>query len=347
MSRCKGTGEFVQLDDTFAAYTRDIIAAICYEDEAPMVEDAGKSAEWHNMTMNLVYQQPVAVHLPFLMKLVRILPDAILKLYPAGGTCARLRSNAIDHIETAKKQNRGMEAALKDVRSSMLRHMLLDKDLPQSEKSTDRLAQELMNVVGAGGSTPGTALTITTYHILSNPRVENKLRQELAGLTVNFPTEVPQLTDLERLPYLQACLKEGLRMGPGAIRRTPRCFPDDDVVYKDYVIPKNTPIGIATYYMHNDPEVFPEPFEFRPERWLADDISLLKRNWVPFSRGARGCAGINLAMSELSLGISTLFRADGPKLRLYETERRDIQPCYDRIIGVPAPDARGLRVTVH
>lgn len=50
---------------------------------------------------------------------------------------------------------------------------------------------------------------------------------------------------------------------------------------------------MSAYYMHTDPEVYPEPFEFRPERWLGTCVDpRMHRNYVPFTKGSRGCLGV-------------------------------------------------------
>lgn len=49
---------------------------------------------------------------------------------------------------------------------------------------------------------------------------------------------------------------------------------------------------MSAYYMHTDPEVYPEPFEFRPERWLGSVDPRMHRNYVPFTKGSRGCLGV-------------------------------------------------------
>ena len=49
---------------------------------------------------------------------------------------------------------------------------------------------------------------------------------------------------------------------------------------------------MGAYMMHTDPQVFPEPFNFIPERWLGDYDALMDRNFVPFTKGSRNCLGI-------------------------------------------------------
>lgn len=83
-----------------------------------------------------------------------------------------------------------------------------------------------------------------------------------------------------------------LSLSFGVMRRLPRCSPDVALKYKQWTIPKNTPVGMGAYMMYTDPEVYPEPFKFIPERWLGNYDPKMNRNWVPFTRGSRNCLGI-------------------------------------------------------
>jgi hypothetical protein len=92
-----------------------------------------------------------------------------------------------------------------------------------------------------------------------------------------------------------------------------RMAPDVELQYKEWTIPKNvssrwykypkltihtndgsvlqTPVGMTIYHMHRDPNVFPEPFKFKPERWLGDIDPRMNRNYVPWAKGSRDCLG--------------------------------------------------------
>lgn len=140
--------------------------------------------------------------------------------------------------------------------------------------------------------------------------MKERLQNELRDAMSDYPDTLPRMIDLEKLAYLQAIIKEGLRWGffqienyessglisrrlsYGVMRRLPRTSPDVALRYKDFVIPKNTPVGMSAYSLHTDPDVYPEPFSFIPERWLGDIDPRMNRNWVPFARGSRNCLGI-------------------------------------------------------
>jgi cytochrome P450 len=96
----------------------------------------------------------------------------------------------------------------KDAAHRTLFKSLLDSDLPPQEKTIDRLQDEGVTLVGAGQETVKGALTIATYYILQNPTVTKKLKEELL-VAFPEPANPPELSKLEQLPYLGACIQEG------------------------------------------------------------------------------------------------------------------------------------------
>lgn len=111
-------------------------------------------------------------------------------------------------------------------------------------------------------------------------------------------------TALEQKPYFWAIVQEALRVMPGVSHRMARVARCEDLHYEsqpgtagksyDYVIPRGTPIGMSSVLNHMDPGLFPDPDDFRPERWLLEDGSpnyKLHKYLLAFSRGSRACIG--------------------------------------------------------
>lgn len=191
-------------------------------------------------------------------------------------------------------------------------HGLLNGNLPDSEKTSDRLQQEANLLVVAGQDTTGECplffaftfsallrrLAITTaaimYHLLANPEKLKKLKEELA-VAIPDPQTTPDYGVMERLPYLSAVIQEGLRVNSGAATRMQRISPDEPLSYHDkdrdvtWTIPAGVPISMTQHLIHYNPNIFPKPWEFRPERWLENPR--LDRYLLSFSKGTRICAG--------------------------------------------------------
>jgi cytochrome P450 len=102
-------------------------------------------------------------------------------------------------------------------------HTLLRSDLPAQEKETRRLAEEAVLLVGAGTHTTSWILTVITFYLLSNRSLLEKLRDELRTVLPETNSHA-SLMQLEKLPFLSAVLKEGLRMGHGAATRSARMW---------------------------------------------------------------------------------------------------------------------------
>lgn len=109
---------------------------------------------------------------------------------------------------------------------------------------------------------------------------------------------------------------------------------------------------MSTGLVHLNPEIFPEPLDFRPERWLENEK--LNRYLNPFSRGTRQCLGINLAYYEIYLCVASVFSryglADnhGPDgyFELFETTREDVELKHDLFIPQGKAGTQGIRVVV-
>lgn len=85
---------------------------------------------------------------------------------------------------------------------------LLDSDLPPEELSVKRLGEEANIILGAATETTKGVLTVATFHLLDNPTLHKKLREELVSAIPEKDTILP-LSQLEKLPYLTACIQEG------------------------------------------------------------------------------------------------------------------------------------------
>ena len=239
-------------------------------------------------------------------------------------------------------------------------HDILNSSLPEVEKRTSRLADEGATVVSAGTVTTAWTLPVTVYYLLTNPDVLRKLKEELHK-AIPDPTKSTPLVELENLPYLTGVIQEGLRLSYGICSRLERTAPDETLLFTDpstnkaWKIPPGTPVAMTSYIIHRNPDIFPSPLEYRPERWL--EYPRLDKYLVSFSKGKMQCLGINLAYAELYLMLAKLFRVYGSEevkmdgdigwLELFDTNfERDIDIAEDRFIPLSRRDTNGVRVLV-
>ncbi|KAK6065820.1 cytochrome P450 3A31 [Seiridium cupressi] len=115
--------------------------------------------------------------------------------------------------------------------------------------------------------------------------------------------------DLAGCRYLRGCIDESLRMAsPVGTTLWRELGSREDgrgpLVVDGHTIPHGTLVGVNIYSLHHNEEYFPDPFVFRPERWLGDDADKARAAFTPFSVGSRTCAGKPLAYQEISLALA-------------------------------------------
>jgi cytochrome P450 len=186
--------------------------------------------------------------------------------------------------------------------------MLLDAKDDEGRGMTDvELRDELVTALAAGHETTATALAWATERILSHPGVYERLRSEVRTLS---DTGDPDPEKLAALPYLDATVKEVMRMRPvlplvGRILKEP-------FTIGAYDLPVGTAVAPCIYLAQRDPDVYPEPAEFRPERFLGTQPD--PYSWLPFGGGVRRCIGAAFAIYEMKIVLGTILAACDLKL---------------------------------
>lgn len=167
---------------------------------------------------------------------------------------------------------------------------IVNSNLPPTEKTFDRIFEEIATVTGAAFETTASVLRLIIFHVFSNKEILDCLRTEITAATAKSPGPV-QLQTLEQLPYLTAVLMEGLRLSPALSSRTPRVS-DRDISYGNWRIPAGTPVGMTVLLMHTDETLYPDQMRFDPERWTGASRKTGEKTFAPFSRGTRMCLGM-------------------------------------------------------
>lgn len=189
------------------------------------------------------------------------------------------------------------------------------------------------------------ALRLITYHVLANPSIHRKLVDELDTVASSRSAPAP-LAKLENLPYLSALILEGLRLSYGVSHRLGRASPDVALSYHGQTIPAGTTVTMSSVLIHDNPNIYPEPSVFNPDRWLADDSQKrLQRYLVSFGKGTRMCAGLNLAYAEIYLTLASVFRRYDFEM-VNVVRERDIDITHDFFNTSSSLESKGMNVRV-
>ncbi|XP_021290830.1 geraniol 8-hydroxylase-like [Herrania umbratica] len=158
----------------------------------------------------------------------------------------------------------------------------------------------------AGTDTTSVSLEWAMAELLQNPKVLQKAQVELKK-TIGKGNQVEE-SDIARLPYLQAIIKETFRMHPPLPLLLPRRAGPDAEIH-GFRIPEGSQVLVNAWAIGRDPDIWENPECFRPERFLGLEIDVKGRNFelIPFGAGRRICPGLPLAMRMLHLMLGSLI----------------------------------------
>ncbi|KAH6693344.1 putative cytochrome P450 [Leptodontidium sp. MPI-SDFR-AT-0119] len=342
LEKLEDTGELVNLNIVFSAFTSDIIIEYAFGESQHYLDKEDFNLDFFFMIDSIHHIGAAAKQFGWLLPVVLSIPEFIITRVDRGMAAFAKMQKKIGLIISETKTGNHKEKSI-----ATIFHDVLSSNLPDSEKSPDRLYQEGQTFIAAGTETTAWCLTVITFYLFSNPSIMSMLRAELKEAKASSGVE------LEKLPYLSAVIQEGLRLSFGVCARLPRIAPVESLVLRDgemvWRIPPNTPVSMSAGIQHLDPRIFPSPLEFQPSRWLNNKG--LERYLVSFTKGSRQCAGINLAYAELYLCLNALFGRYGAesmdsvaKLRLWETGKEDVELNHDLFIPGIKKGSKGVRV---
>jgi len=221
----------------------------------------------------------------------------------------------------------------------------------QERLTVSQLKSEAEDILVAGSDTTATTLTYACVHLARQPHLWERLYREISPVYGPLD-QIPPLRQLENISLLVACVKEsmfvpslfsncsimlnvspgtnflprwaGLRLAAPSPSYLWRTVPEEGYQLtcgdKGYFVPADTTIGMSAWVEQFDKDIFPDPEEFKPSRWLGPDNGTsgprgnLDRYLVAFSKGTRQCGGMNLAYMEMYLALAAMivrFRVKG------------------------------------
>ncbi|KKY13394.1 putative benzoate 4-monooxygenase [Diplodia seriata] len=224
-------------------------------------------------------------------------------------------------IAVARVKQR-LDNADKVDRVDLLARLMEGKDETGEKLGRQELTAEALTQLIAGSDTTSNTSCALLYHCLRNPHVVAKLQRELDAAIPNIDT-VPEFSMVKDLPYLDAVIKETMRIHSTSSLGLPRMVVGPGVTICNRHFPAGTVLSVPSYSIHHSTDIWgPDADDFRPERW-EKVTEKQKQGFIPFSHGPRACVGRNVAEMELALIVSTVFRRYEFELRQGEMETRE------------------------
>lgn len=205
----------------------------------------------------------------------------------------------------ADRRNHPSSAGQEDV----LDRMLTTPDPVTGEYlPAENIRNQLLTFMVAGHETTSGMLSFTLYALMQYPEVLARARAEVDEV---LGGRRPRFEDVARLPYLDAMLKESLRLWPTATAFAVK--PLSDTTLAGYDVREGQHIVIPMMKLHRDPTVWEDPLRFDPERFLFERAQHIAPNaWKPYGNGQRSCIGRGFAVQESILFLATLLQRFTP-----------------------------------
>ncbi|MBD2297492.1 MULTISPECIES: cytochrome P450 [Nostocales] len=184
-------------------------------------------------------------------------------------------------------------------RIDVLSLLMSAKDEEGKAMTNQELRDELILMMFGAKETLAMSMAWVLYWIHYKPEILKKLLEELDNLG-----ESPDPMNIYRLPYLTAVCNESLRIHPAVILTLPRVV-QEPVTVLGYPLDIGTVVAGCIYLTHHHKDLYPEPDQFKPERFLDRQFSIYE--FLPFGGGSRRCIGEALALFEMKLVVAKVL----------------------------------------
>ncbi|XP_073320206.1 cytochrome P450 3A30-like [Pagrus major] len=292
--------EVITMKNFFGAYSIDVMASCIFSVDMDSISNPSSPSPFITHVSKLfrfpillfIFQGCFPIFLPVLELLgASLFPRSTTTFFKGFVEKVRAERNGSSH------QNSGdfLQNMINSQTASGPRNEKQNKGLTDHEI----ISQVTMFVFG-GYETSATTLVFLAYSLARNPDVMKRLQAEIDS---TFPNKGPvQYEALMQMEYLDSVVNECLRLYPpaGRLERIAK----ETVKVNGITIPKNMLVTIPVYALHHDPELWPEPEEFRPDRFSKQNKqSINQYTYLPFGLGPRNCIGMRFALVMIKLAL--------------------------------------------
>ncbi|XP_077990547.1 cytochrome P450 4A5-like [Glandiceps talaboti] len=208
-------------------------------------------------------------------------------------------------LDVIAKRRQDMEDEIEQPRDLLYLLMMAKDEVTGQGLSDQELQDQVITFMFAGQETTSTGVTWTLHCLSQHPEIQEKVRQEILTVLPNGDENITW-EHLEKLQYLKAVVNESLRLFP-PVPLIPKEALDDDMI-GPYYIPAGTFLLLQAGAMHRNPNVWPDPTIFNPDRFTDPDNLPKPYTFLPFSLGRRSCIGNKFALIAMRVILSQILR---------------------------------------
>ncbi|KAM5261934.1 cytochrome P450 3A12-like isoform 1-T1 [Hipposideros larvatus] len=290
-------GKSINLKDVFGAYSMDVITSTSFgvnidslhNPQDPFVENIKKLLKFNFLDPFILLITLFPVFTPVFEALnISLFPKSVTEFFKK--SVKRMKENRLQD-----KQKHRVDFLQLMINSQNSKEMDTHKALSDLE-----LVAQSIIFIFAGYETTSTSLSFLMYILATHPDVQQKLQEEI---DTTFPNKAPPTYDaLVQMEYLDMVLNETLRLFPVAGRIERVC--KKDVEINGVLIPKGTVVMMPNAVLQRDSAFWPEPEEFRPERFSKQNKdSINPYIYLPFGSGPRNCIGMRFALMNMKVAV--------------------------------------------
>ncbi|GFF34720.1 trichodiene oxygenase [Aspergillus udagawae] len=333
-SALESTG-YIDLHYGFRAVSLDVLTDYAFDDCYGCLDKENFGFEIFKMIRDIGPTLWFFQEFPFMRDLAIQTPFWLAKLTSKSLSRMMLYRERCKHqiLEVKEAVEKGDKVSRKTVF-----HQLLRPDDTEGYKmpSVEQLSDDAYVLIAAAADTTGNAMTMAAYNVVTNPEIYERLTAELRERFPD-PEAKMDLVTLEKLPYLTAVIKEGLRLSYGVVGRIPRTVPEPGAEFHGYHVPGGTTVSMSSWMLHRNEDLFPNAEKFDPARWQDPATrNALEKHLFSFGRGPRQCVGMQLAYAELYITLGRVFR-QFDDLKTRKKAREEL--LYDDYFSAYHPEA--------
>ncbi|XP_071101640.1 cytochrome P450 3A24-like [Haliotis cracherodii] len=301
-------GEIVVVEDYFGAFTMDSIANTAFGIDTDSQNDFENNfiTEVKKLFDKNIIGNPVL----FLILLFPCLQPLVTKL--GFSTIPRSAKTFFENcVKEMIKQRREEPDADRQRRGDFLQLLLNAENDVTQEGNTDQSHKRMSidEVVGqafvfflAGYGTTANTLQYLAHVLATHPDIQQKLSEEIDSV---LGDKDPDYDSIHELVYMDLVVTETLRLYPIVPDITR--YVSETTTIKGWTFPKGVYIDIPVVKLHRNPDIYPEPLKFKPERWEKKS-EINPMYYLPFGHGPRHCVGMRLALVEIKVALAHLLK---------------------------------------
>ncbi|XP_072938257.1 cytochrome P450 6k1-like [Epargyreus clarus] len=295
--------KFVDIRVIFTDFTTDIIGVACFgvANDATLTGDSAL----RSITKKLMSYSPFralswcsAFFFPELIDILR------LKVIPTD--CTESLRKILRNIIAQRGGYETKVTESKDLVDILLK-MKQEGDDEDVDMNEDILLAQVVAFLQAGFDTTATTITFAIYELAYNPDIQDKLLKELQKAKEEHGDNILEIQVLSQLKYLNAVIDETLRKYPqlGWLDRTATV---DYKIDDHLTITAGTPVYVNAVGMHYNPDYYPEPDRFNPDRFLPENVGNIKPfTYMPFGEGPRSCIGKRFGLYKSRTSVAAII----------------------------------------